>query len=130
MKKSFLEIMLFLAIVFLFPSISIADRDLGSDGNSLLRQCQDAEHFIGTGEIRSEHNVATCIGLVDGVYGTMMLLNVVLQKEYKLCWPEEGISPGQATKIVADYLRRHPASLHKRNVFLATGAFIEAYTCK
>lgn len=112
------------AILLVAPLASFAD------GNKLLQQCIDAEHFLNTREVRNELAIGACIGMVQGVRNTMLILDSALDQRLRLCWPEKGIDNGQAVRIVTQYLRNNPAKLHEDEVFLAMLAFRSAYPCR
>lgn len=101
-----------------------------ADGNKLLQQCTSAEHFLDTRQIRDEHDIGMCLGMVQGVRNTMIILDSVLDKRLRLCWPEKGIDNGQAVRIVTRFLRSIPAKLHEDEVLLTMLAFRDAYPCK
>lgn len=72
-----------------------------------------------------------CIGILQGVRTTMGLYEVggdlPQDNLLRTCFPEAGISNGQAARIVTSYLKRNPADLHQDGVFLAIFAFLDAY---
>jgi hypothetical protein len=102
-----------------------------ADGNKLLEQCTDAEHFMDTNQIRSAVGIGTCLGLVQGVRNTMQILGAGADKPKgtRVCWPSNGINNGQAVRIVVQFLRSSPAMLHEDEVFLTMLAFARAYPC-
>ena len=101
-----------------------------ADGNELLAQCTDAEHFLNTREVRDAVSIGTCIGMVQGVQNTMIYLNRSIDKSLRLCWPEQGINNGPAVRILVQYLRNNPEKLHEDEVLLAMLAFNKAYSCR
>lgn len=99
-----------------------------ADGNKLLEQCISTERYIDTGEIKNEFDIGMCLGLVQGVRNTMQIMGS--DSSTKVCFPDNGIDNGQATRIVVAYLKKNPASLHEHEVLLTMLAFADAYPCK
>lgn len=100
-----------------------------ADGNKLLENCKAAVTFMESKQLKDEFKIGVCFGMIQGVRNTMINLNNAVRMEYQLCWPENGISNGQAARIVVKYLEENPADLHKDEVLLAMGAFVNAYRC-
>ena len=101
-----------------------------ADGNKLLSQCQSAEHFMDTHQVRDANAIGFCLGLVQGVRNTMTILDTGLNPSMHTCWPPDGIDNGQAVRIVVQYLKRSPERLHEDEVFLSMLAFRAAFPCK
>ncbi|HHF2947597.1 Rap1a/Tai family immunity protein [Vibrio sp. Vb2110] len=107
-------------LTFSFPSYA--------DGNDLLDNCLAAEKFMDTQEMNNPFGIGVCFGMVQGVRNTMSILGK--NKVVEACLPKNGITNGQATRIVVSYLKRNPAILHYDEVLLTMAAFGEAYPCK
>ena len=103
-----------------------------SDGNWLLKACSaviifmDSQH-LDDGEQGSK--ISTCIGYMQGIRDTTALYQGKNLSPLLVCFPEAGISNGQATRIVVKYLKNHPEKLHLPAISLAFSAFIEAFPC-
>lgn len=101
-----------------------------ADGNELLSQCQNAEHFMDTGQVRDTNSIGFCLGMLQGVRNTMTILDQGLSPPMRTCFPSEGIDNGQAVRIVVQYLKRHPEKLHEDEVLLSMLGFRSAFPCK
>ena len=108
----------FIFLVFYFIS-----QNVYADGNELLKQCLAVEKE----NINESFNIGMCLGLGQGVRNTMQLLP---NNEFKACFPKNGISNGQATRIIVSYLKKNPAKLHENEIALIIMAYIDAYPCK
>ncbi|WP_418512175.1 Rap1a/Tai family immunity protein [Corallibacter sp.] len=100
-----------------------------ADGNKLLDQCQVAMHIMNG---QSEYDridamkFGLCVGFASGVKSTLM----VLPSSVEICWPKEGITNGQATRILYKYLKDNPQKLHENETLLAMLSMSEAFACK
>ena len=107
-----------------------------ADGNELLKQCKAAEHYMNEGQFKKDEDqikVVFCMGIVEGVGSTMALLSSredALDRKYRVCFPEYGITNRQAVRVVVNFLVTHPKDLHKNDVALLMAAFWDAYPCK
>lgn len=99
-----------------------------TDGNGLLEACQNAVRNMDAGRPGGISD-GYCYGVVYGVASTMLELNLYLKKSEQTCFPE-GFRNDQSARVVADYLKAHPASLHRDAAFLAMAAFQSTYPCK
>ena len=100
-----------------------------ADGNELLAQCQNVERYLDSEEVENTFAIGLCLGLLQGVRNTMVILNTGLDQRLRTCWPKTGINNGQAARIVVRYLREHPEQLNKDEVLLSMLAFQAAYPC-
>ena len=102
-----------------------------ADGNSFLENCQDAIKAMDEDntEIANAMGVGHCFGMVDGVMNTLLVVNEALPPTARICFPKDGISNKQATRIVTKYLRDNPAELHKPAAFLVISAYKQAFPC-
>lgn len=104
-----------------------------NDGNFLLEKCTATLRVIDGRKISSSDDqlgMGQCIGLVEGVRNTLIYVNNEFSPDVKICWPEKGISNGQAIRILVKYLNDHPANLNMEQTFLTIVAFKDAYPCK
>ena len=51
-------------------------------------------------------------------------------EQKNICFPESGISNGQAARIVVNFLDEHPEKLHEYKLHLILEAFAHAFPCK
>ncbi|MGH9878299.1 MAG: Rap1a/Tai family immunity protein [Nitrososphaerales archaeon] len=102
------------------------------DGNGFLKACRLTVKFIDDEPITEDRGleVGYCLGLIEGVRNSMILLNPHLPKDYKVCFPSSLITNRQAARIVVKYLDNHPAILDKDKTLLTMYAFADAYPCK
>jgi hypothetical protein len=124
MRTTACTLVLFLFIPFFASSAA------GSDGKELLRQCQDAIHFVETGEMRDQLSIGFCFGVMYGVNTTIRIMNHGMPDYLKACIPQSGISNEQAARLVIDYLVEHPSELHKNGALLAWEALMGTFQCE
>ncbi len=111
-----------LMCLLLLPSIGY------TDGNKLLEQCLPSERFLDSQEVPDNAlDAGVCAGFLQGVRNTMYVMSY--NRSIKACMPD-GVSNGQALRIVTAYLKKHPESLHEHEAILTVKAFSEAYPCK
>ncbi len=99
----------------------------GGDGNELLEYCTEFEKAV-EGDTDSGFTGGVCIGTVRGVMDTMDHMSPN-KTGIEACIPD-GVTTGQATRVVIKYLRDNPSLLHQNGVSLAMSAFMQAYPCK
>ena len=118
------SLLLFLAMIA--PLSQAADT-----GIELLSQCQVAERFSDTGDLRDPVAAMSCVALLQGVHETMQFLSVFMDKPnaFKSCFPVESISNVQAMRIVVKFLRANPERLHEPKTVLAILALKQAFPC-
>lgn len=121
------------ALVGLLGGGAMAE-DLANDGNYLLGNCTIAKRYMDETPVKATEadffRGGFCLGVVEGVRNTMLLLESLIDKSRRTCFPEKGINNGQAVRIVLKYLNEHPADLHQDQTYLALMAFRDAYHCK
>lgn len=121
-----------LKTVFAFTILAIFLSIARADGNQLLQECQEAERYLDSREVRNELAIGHCFGLLEGIKHTLVLLED--HPTIKVCWPQTErsvvISNRQAVRVVLSYLRKNSARLHEHEVVLSILAFKEAYPCK
>ena len=109
--------------VGLFLSIAAADRACAQSAGS-KRDVQSGNYWQEL--CRSTHS--QCTGFVAG----LLDLNVTMEVHGRRplwCAPD-GVTYGQAVKIVATYGEKNPTKLHLLYAELATTALAEAFPCK
>jgi len=126
---------LFLGVVLLASSVgAIAD-----DGNKLLAGCTSVVRYMdgGSKDLPSDADsidFSFCLGMMEGVTHTILNAKLLSDRDggknyLQTCLPENGISNGQAARIVVRYLRQNPEKLHLPRSMLALFAFKNAYPC-
>ena len=127
MKTGFIAIAL---AGMLGGGVAVADI---TDGNDLLESCHIIDRAMEQNATLSSAEFVKggqCLGLIEGVRNTILYLNNIVPKNYKVCFPEGGIKNNQAIKIVEKYLREHPEDLNQDQTFLTMMAYKTAYPCK
>lgn len=100
------------------------------DGNQLITACQTVIKYMdGTKNVNS-YDFGYCIGIVEAVEGSMIILNDSLPTKLKTCFPEDGITNGQKARIVVKSLQENPATLNQPATYLTMLAFKTAYPCE
>ena len=91
-------------------------------GNKLLEYCEN-----GADQSRSAHfqEDAYCIGFITGVVDGLRYFD--FQNRFCL---SEGVTQGQAQKVVIKYLKDNPQRLHEGYVPIIYSAIKEAFPCK
>lgn len=102
-----------------------------ADGNLLLDHCQQVMRAMDKTTAPADEPlfVGRCLGMVEGVRNTLVILNSALPEKIKVCFPKKGIDNGQAVRIVDKFLRENPAMLDQPDTFLVMMAFRQAYPC-
>jgi hypothetical protein len=104
-----------------------------ADGNALIKECAAAVKSMDDAAAKpavGNWQLGHCSGIIEGVMRTMVILNNNLTADFKVCFPEGGITNGQALRIVDKYLHDNPAKLNEDATFLTMLAFYHAYPCK
>lgn len=104
-----------------------------ADGNELLTYCKQAIRVVETEHTDRDANdirIGQCFGVMEGVKGTMRLMDQGPKASRVACWPDKDITNVQAARIVVRYLENHPAKLNEGKVLLSILAFSDAYPCK
>lgn len=123
-----------LALAALAVFASQAQAEDGKDnntGSALLKWCSAVERF-GEGNKRGgweeDADFYHCIAYIDGVEDMWQWSLLAQGKSMPVCIPE-GVTRGQAARIVVAYLRRNPEMLHLNGSLLVVGAYADAYPC-
>ena len=105
------------------------------DGNDLLQKCNNVikiyEDGIAEGEITKimSADASFCNGMMQGMTNTIIFFDAFQVTQSIVCLPKNGISNGQAAKVVIKYLKEHPDQLHVADSGLAFLALMEAFPC-
>ncbi|WP_223630419.1 Rap1a/Tai family immunity protein [Pseudomonas atacamensis] len=100
------------------------------DGNGLLSSCQTTIKYSEGDKNVSPFDVGQCTGMVDGVEGTIFVLNDSVSSNMKSCYPSAGTTNIQKARIVVKYLQEHPDQLHLPASMLTVIAYMSAFPCK
>jgi hypothetical protein len=106
---------------------------MATNGNDLQRNCQAAIQGMNSKEappLAMIIGMGQCLGLIEGVRNSMLILNDNLPKNYQLCVPKEGVTNMQALAVVDKFLHDNPAMLNLDQTGLVMLAYKKAYPCK
>lgn len=70
-----------------------------------------------------------CLSYLEGVK-QLLYKQESFTQEKNICFPETGISNGQAARIVVNFLNEHPEKLQEYKLDLVLEAFAHAFPCK
>ncbi|SDW30438.1 hypothetical protein SAMN05444064_10219 [Pseudomonas syringae] len=101
-----------------------------SDGNQLITACQAVVKYMDGNKNTDSYDFGYCIGIVEATEGSLMILNDVLPKQFKTCYPTTGTTNGQKARIVVKFLQENPAMLNQPATYLAMYAYKAAYPCQ
>ena len=105
------------------------------DGNDLLQKCSNVIRTFEAGIKESEitktmlADANFCSGMMQGMTNTIIFFDAFQVTQSIVCLPEDGISNGQAAKVVIKYLEEHPEQLHVADSGLAFLALMDAFPC-
>jgi len=106
------------------------------DGNDLLQKCNNVIKIYEEGMEESEitkimlADASFCNGMMQGITNTIIFFGAFQVNQSIVCLPKNGISNGQAAKVVIKYLKEHPEQLHVADSGLAFLALMDAFPCK
>jgi len=122
-----------LTLLVAFPLFLAFSPTWAGDGNSLLVNCQKFEQLEQekdkNNDLLSAAQIGTCMGTVNGVFETIILVNSVIPKDIQVCYPES-ITTGQHIRIVMKFLKDNPEQLHLNEAYLIRAAALKAFPCK
>ncbi len=124
MRKSILAIFLTLG--------AASSSEVRASGNELLAECNLVIRMMDDGvapSAREGPKVGRCLGMMQGITSLNMVYQVKDRDSALFCLPSNGISNGQAARIVVKYMRDNPSELHNEQSLVAIAAFIDAYPC-
>ncbi len=104
-----------------------------SDGGSLFENCDLAIGAMNDKDPKDRneaYQMGLCLGVVEGVVGTMVLEDDANPRSHNICPPAGGIRNDQAIKVVMSYLFGHPEKANERQVSIIHQAIKKAYPCK
>ena len=124
---------IFLSSTVFIPALGHAEVH---DGNDLLQKCNNVIKIYEDGMEESETtenmlaDASFCSGMMQGMTNTIIFFDTFQVTQSIVCLPEDGISNGQAAKVVIKYLKEHPEQLHVADSGLAFLAMMDAFPCK
>jgi len=104
-----------------------------TSGSILFRNCDQAVQIMNGAEPKSFNDIyqtGLCLGMVEGVVGTLVMQGDSSPKRREVCPPSGGIRNDDATKAVMSYLFSHPEKANESSVELVSQAIKKAYPCK
>ena len=128
--------LLVLGTLFLTATPFVHAAATAFDGTGLLTHCEAAIRLAdrqqpNDGDAQSG---AYCLGFVNGIMEMATDTAVTLvNSDHRTslpCAPAEGLTTGQAVRVVLKYLNLHPETLHKSAQLLVVVALREAFPCK
>jgi hypothetical protein len=126
-----MKYLLFLILAALATS-AFAQPQNYTTGNELRENCRyavsesDADHITA--------RAGLCIGFIDGFQQFEQIMDIAMGARAAnlgsrlICVPD-GVTNGQAVKVVVRYLDQHPESLHKFAGLLVYEALTDAFPC-
>ena len=100
-----------------------------ADGTRLLMECQAAIRVMDNLEVEGV-NAGVCIGTIQTVEEMVAMLGKEVPRDMAICLPPNGVTGGQAIRIVAKYLENNPKQLHFPSALLTSIALSDAFPCK
>lgn len=101
-----------------------------ADGNQLLAACQAVVRYMDGTKNTDSFDFGYCIGIVEAVEGSLVIVNSSLPKDLRTCFPTTGTTNGQKARIVVKFLQENPAILNQQATYLAMYAYRSAYACR
>ncbi len=103
------------------------------DGNRLLPKCEAAVEQMDNKRGESAE-ASYCLGFVNGILlmasDTSVRVEGDSHRSRLPCVPIEGLTSGQAVRVVTKYLNAHPERLHRDAHILVVEALREALPCQ
>jgi len=117
-------------VLIALATLASVSTDAKADGNSLLAACNGVIRSVDDGAKRDELSFGFCMGLMQGVVGTLRGVQIARPETKLVCLPDGQVSNGQAARIVVQYLKNHPAELQLDETILTVRALREVYPCR
>ena len=105
--------------------------DISSSGSKFLEICSDIDNQPN-GDLIRIHNLATCLGWVEGFRDGFSVhdeLLAVPEKDRMLCVPG-GITTIQIVRVMKKYIAENPDKAHRATRFIASVALARAFSCQ
>ncbi|MGD0905452.1 MAG: Rap1a/Tai family immunity protein [Terracidiphilus sp.] len=100
------------------------------DDNELLSKCSSTIKFLDNEKLSSSEmqDAGWCLGYVNGVADGMEMATATGSIAKLYCIPE-GVTTGQAVRVLVKWLRSHPEKLHQSRVLVVV-SWADAFPCK
>ena len=121
---------LLLVLLFMLGDYSYS-QGRWNTGETLVSHCnatlklQDIDNPTPGDQARS----VGCLSYLEGVK-QLLYKEEFITKERNICFPENGISNGQAARIVVNYSDEYPEKLQEYKLDFVLEAFAHAFPCK
>ena len=132
-----LSIFILVAVCFVCSSGSVGSRsaaeqpDISSSGSKFLEICSDIDNQPN-GDLIRVHNLATCLGWVEGFRDGFSVHDELLgvpEKDRMVCVPR-GITTIQIVRVMKKYIAENPDKAHRATRFIASVSLARAFSCK
>ena len=132
MNKRLIAITLVSAMLAAYASTGNA-ADNTTNSRNLLDNCNSALRFFGPNSDKSLSldavKAQNCIGTIQGVRQSLVLLKSYIPQELKVCYPQSGASLATITKTIVSYINSHPSTLDTPEAFSIMRALHDKYPC-
>lgn len=121
----------FLLVLFLLLGDNSYSLSRWNTGETLINHCnatlklQDIDNPTPEDHARS----VGCLSYLEGIK-QMLYEQEPFAQERNICFPDTGISNGQAARIVVNFSEEHPEKLQEYKLDLVLEAFAHAFPCK
>jgi hypothetical protein len=132
-----LSVFILVAVCLVCSSGSVGSRrtaeqpDISSSGSKFLEICSDIDNQANGDPIRL-HNLATCLGWVEGFRDGFSVHDELLgvpEKDRMVCVPS-AITTIQIVRVMKKYIAENPDKAHRATRFIASLALARAFSCK
>ena len=100
-------------------------------GETLVNHCnatlklQDIDNPTHEDHVRS----VACLSYLEGVK-QLLYKQESFTQDRNICFPEDGISNGQAARIVVNFLNEHPEKIQEQKLEFVLKSFSHAFPCE
>jgi hypothetical protein len=100
------------------------------DGNELLSKCSSTVKLLDNEKLSSSEmqDAKWCSGYVNGIDDGIEIASATGNTAKLYCIPE-GVTTGQAIRVLVKWLRNHPEKLHQSRVLVVV-SWADAFPCK
>lgn len=101
------------------------------DGSALLATCSAAVKELDGEKISQQEALGSlyCVAYVSGFLDATSLAAKFTAGRRSICMPDNGITNGQAARILVKYLRENPQTLHESGRLSLYIALAKAFPC-
>jgi len=102
-----------------------------NSGATLVNHCnatlklQDIDNPTHEDHVRS----VACLSYLEGVK-QLLYKQESFTQDRNICFPEDGISNGQAARIVVNFLNEHPEKIQEQKLEFVLKSFSHAFPCE